>query len=87
MGTRTNRIAINARYAVIRCYQPARIERELLAQIFTLAGRGNDAPCEPGDDDLEPTNMAVIGLFNAAGAASIFDTNSQSPSAALEDVA
>ena len=42
--------ANTARYAVIRCYQPARVERELLAQVFELVGRSRDEHFEPSDD-------------------------------------
>lgn len=87
MATRTNRIAKNTRYAVIRCYQPVRIERELLAQVFDLARRRSDVRCELGDDDLERTDMEVKRLSNVGCVASHFGTNSQSPIATLEDAA
>lgn len=87
MATRRNQIASDTRYAVIRCYQPARIERELLAQVFDLAGRGSEARYDPGDDDVETTDMAVQEFPNVGCAASFFDANSHSLIATLEDAA
>ena len=87
MAKRTNRIANNTRYAVIRCYQPARIERELLAQVIDLAGRGNDARCELGDGHHLLADMAIPRFPNVSCVASHFDSNSQSPIATLEDAA
>lgn len=40
MSATTNRSRDSKRIAVIRSYQPIRIERELLAQVFDLAERG-----------------------------------------------
>lgn len=40
MQTTTKSCGKHAGFAVIRSYQPARIERELLAQVFDLAGHG-----------------------------------------------
>ena len=87
MDTRTNRTANNTRFAVIRCYQPARIEHELLAQVFDLAGRVSDGRCELVEDDHELTDMAIEGFPNVGCVASLFDCNSQSPIATLEDAA
>lgn len=87
MATRANRTPNDTPFAVIRCYQPARIERELLTQVFDLAGRRSDARCEQGDDDLEPTDMAPQRLPNVGCVASLFGTNSPSPIATLEDAA
>lgn len=87
MATHTNHNTNNIRYAVNRCYQPARIERELLAKVFGLVGRGNNAYCEPGDDDLEPTDMDAQKGPYVSSATSLFDTNSQSIIATLEDAA
>ncbi len=87
MALLTKRIANNTRYAVIRSYQPARIERELLAQVFDLAGRGSDVLSEPGDGDLETTDIAAEGLVNVGCATSLFESKSQPPIATLKDAA
>ena len=49
MSATTNRSRDSKRIAVIRSYQPIRIERELLAQVFDLAERGpSDASVHVG---------------------------------------
>ena len=47
------------RFAVSRVYQPARIERELLAQIFDLVERGVRQDFEPGGATQEPVVIAT----------------------------
>jgi hypothetical protein len=46
----TKRGQQGARFAVIRNYQPARIERELLAQVFEIVGRGSSHQVAVGTD-------------------------------------
>ena len=46
---------LSTRCAVIREYQPARIERELLAQVFDVAERGATLN-EPGDQDRQDSD-------------------------------
>lgn len=41
----------STQFAVIREYQPSRIERELLAQVFEVAERGCSAAGVAGDPD------------------------------------
>ena len=86
MNTNTKRSSIKSPYAVIRCYQPARIELELLAQVFGLVGRGNDDPLESFDSRLESADLACEG-----GAINDFDspisrTNNGARLAVLEEV-
>jgi hypothetical protein len=61
MTKATNRQLDSKRIAVIRSYQPVRIERELLAQVFALAENGlTDGPssdetlCEDADQATDP---------------------------------
>lgn len=43
----------HASFAVIRNYQPARIERELLAHAFEIVGRGSTRPESEADGNTE----------------------------------
>lgn len=43
-----------ARFAVVRNYQPARIEHELLVQVFEIVGRGAADQITVADDDKVP---------------------------------
>lgn len=61
MTRTTNRQLDSKRFAVIRSYQPVRIERELLAQVFALAESGlsggpsgNETLCEDADQAIDP---------------------------------
>ena len=75
------------RFAVSRVYQPARIERELLAQVFDLAGRGCNDHFEPSDDGQESAAMTVDGRSQGRLDSAVFSRNGRSQFAVLEDVA
>lgn len=87
MNQITKPVANAARYAVIRCFQPARIERELLAQVFDLVGRGKSDHFESSDYCQEPTGMAVNGDLKGGHAASFLSVNRHLPIAVMEDAA
>ena len=52
----------DAGFAVIRNYQPARIERELLAQVFEIVGRGTGDRFEPSTNCPKPAVVTTDGL-------------------------
>jgi len=79
----TKRIANSTRFAVNRVYQPARIERELLAQIFDLVEQG-------GRKDVarqEPLVSAFNAEPNGQFAPSTFGVNNSNQIVELEEVA
>ena len=55
MDVALNHRGKNARFAVIRNYQPARIERELLAQVFDIVHRSATMAADPAR--AEPTHV------------------------------
>lgn len=75
------------RFAVSRVYQPARIERELLAQIFDLVERGVRQDFEPGGATQEPVVVAIRVRSTDQVASSIVSINNASRTTELEDVA
>jgi hypothetical protein len=52
----------DAGFAVTRDYQPARIERELLSQVFEIVGRGTGDRFEPSANCPKPAVMSTDGL-------------------------
>ena len=75
------------RFAVNRIYQPARIERELLAQIFDLVERGRRKDLEPGRETQETVVIAARVRSADQIATSIASVNNSSRITELEDVA
>ena len=61
MDQTRNRSADSTRFAVNRVYQPARIERELIAQIFDLVEQSGRKNFALGDAPQKP----AIGVANA----------------------
>jgi hypothetical protein len=59
MSATTKRSRDSKRVAVIRSYQPIRIERELLAQVFDLAQRGlSDGSAGAGGNHVAADQVA-----------------------------
>jgi hypothetical protein len=61
----------NAGFAVIRNYAPARIERQLLAQVFDIVQQGEPlhvASLNHSDSVLDSTLSAALGEDSAANA-------------------
>jgi len=83
----TKKSSIRSDYAVIRSYQPARIERELLAQVFSLIGRGNDDPLESCGICQQSSDLALKGLSITDFDMPVSSTNDGSRHAVLEEVA
>lgn len=83
----TKRSANSTRFAVNRVYQPARIERELLAQIFDLVEQGGRSDFSLGDARQEPAVSAVNTVSNDQFATSIVGVNNSSQIVELEEVA
>lgn len=83
----TKRSTNGTRFAVNRVYQPARIERELLAQIFDLVERGGGKDLEPGSATQEPVVIAARVRSTDQIATSIVGIKSPSRIIELEDVA
>lgn len=52
----------DAGFAVTRDYRPARIERELLAQVFVIVGRGTGDRFEPSTNGPKPAVMTTDGV-------------------------
>ena len=75
------------RFAVSRVYQPARIERELLAQIFDLVERGVRQDFEPGGATQERVVIATRVRSTDQVVSSIVSINNASRTTELEDVA
>jgi hypothetical protein len=63
----------HARFAVIRNYQPARIERELLAHVFEIAGRST----APGQEVTELTQVSSHEAANLPREQEIGSTESR----------
>ena len=76
-----------ARFAVSRVYQPSRIERELLAQIFDLVERGVRQDFEPDGATQEPVVIATRVRSTDQVVPSIARINNSSRTTELEDVA
>ena len=53
-------------FAVIRCYQPTRIERELLAQVFELASHGVTSQSDSTGCPQQPRDRASQGTAEHA---------------------
>lgn len=87
MDTRTNRHTNSAPYAVIRCYLPTRIERELLAQVFDLVGRGRGPLSDPAYSGHQPTALSAIEHSNVRRSGPVLDTGSQPQTVIREDAA
>ena len=87
MDQLTKRSTNGTRFAVNRVYQPARIERELLAQIFDLVERGGRRSSESGDATQEPVVIAARVQSTDRIATSIVGVNNPSRITELEDVA
>lgn len=83
----TKRSTNGTRFAVSRVYQPARIERELLAQIFDLVERGGGKDFEPSGVTQEPVIIAARVRSTDHVATSIVGVNNPSRITELEDVA
>ena len=83
----SKQVVDSTRFAINRVYQPARIERELLAQIFDLVEQGGrknfafgDAPQEPA---IRVANAGLKGHF----APTIFGIDNPTQIVELEEVA
>lgn len=83
----TKRSTNGTRLAVSRDYQPTRIERELLAQIFDLVERGGRKDSEPSDAPQELVVIAARLRSADPVAASITGVKTAFRVAELEDVA
>jgi|688.fasta_scaffold157838_2 hypothetical protein len=83
----TKRRANGTRLAVSRDYQPARIERELLAQIFDLVERGVRKDSEPYDAPQEQVVIAARFRLENTIAASMTGGRNALCVTELEDVA
>lgn len=83
----TKRSTNGTRLAVSRHYQPARIERELLAQIFDLVERGGRKDSEPYDTPQEQVVIAARFRSEDTIAASMTGVRSAFRVTELEDVA
>ena len=83
----TKRSTNGTRLAATRNYQPARIERELLAQIFDLVDRGVRKDSEPYDAPQEQVVIAARFRLGNTIAASMTGGNSAVRVTELEDVA
>lgn len=87
MDTRTNRHTNSAPYAVIRCYLPTRIERELLAQVFDLVGRGRGPVNDPAYRGHQRIALSSIEHSNVRRSGSVLDMGSQPRAGIREDAA
>lgn len=83
----TKRSANRTHFAVNRVYRPARIERELLAQIFDLVEQGGRKDFSLGDARQEPVVSAVNAESNGVSATSIVGVNNPIQIIELEAVA
>jgi hypothetical protein len=83
----TKRSTNGTRLAVSRDYQPARIERELLAQIFDLVERGVRKDSEPYDAPQEQAIIAARFRSEDTIGASMTGVRSVFSVTELEDVA
>ncbi len=81
----TKRSTNGTRFSVNRIYQPARIERELLAQIFDLMERGGRKDFEPGGAAQEPVVIAARLRSSDQVATSIVGVNNPSRITELEN--
>ena len=75
------------RFAVSRVYQPARIERELLAQIFDLMERRGREEFEPSGATQEPVVIAARVRSTGQIPTSIVGVSNPSWITELEDAA
>ena len=75
------------RFAINRVYQPARIERELLAQIFDLVQQGGRKDLVLGDSRQEPSISAVNANSSRQVVTSNVVVNSSSQIIELGEVA
>jgi hypothetical protein len=58
MNSTTNNDRKDVEFAVIRSYQPTRIERELLAQVFELASQGVSSQSDATGSRQQPRARA-----------------------------
>lgn len=72
MGLEVNGRKSLASFAVIRSYQPTRIERQLLAQVFELAGRGSDT--SNADESQLDCDVSQAAVANKRGIPQPFET-------------
>jgi len=75
------------RFAVNRVYQPARIERELLAQVFDLVQQGGCKASALSDSSQEPAFSAGNAESSCQFVTSIVVVNGSSQIVELEEVA
>lgn len=83
----TKRSENRTRFAVNRSYQPARIERELLAQVFDLVEQARRKDFAHGDSRQEPVVSAVNAESNGQFATSIIGVNNSIQIVEMEEVA
>jgi len=83
----TKRSESRTRFAVNRVYQPARIERELLAQVFDLVQQGGRKDLALGDSSQEPAVSAGNAESSRQFVTSIVVVNNSSQIIELEEVA
>lgn len=79
--------ALSTRFAVNRDYQPARIERELLAQVFDLVKQNGLRVFSPGDGRHQPAITAASDGSQDLLASSSGITNDSPEVNELEEVA
>jgi hypothetical protein len=78
MHSTTNNDRKRVGFAVIRSFQPTRIERELLAQVFELASQGvnsqsdvtgsSQQPCDRASQGTSEHELAIPGAIDCRGA-------------------
>jgi len=61
MHSTTNNDRKSVGFAVIRSYQPTRIERDLLAQVFELASQGANSQSDAPGSRQQPCDRASQG--------------------------
>ncbi len=83
----TKRSKNSTRFTVNRVYQPARFERELLAQVFGIVEHGDRKGFARGDAHHEPVVSAVNSESNGQFATAIVGVNNPIQIIELEEVA
>lgn len=83
----TKRSENSTRFAVNRVYQPARIERELLAQVFDLVEQARRKDFALGDARQGPVVRAANAESNCQFATSVVGVNNPIQIVEMEEVA
>ena len=77
----------DASFAVIRNFQPARIERELLAQVFEIVGRGSSHQVDVSTNGQMHGDSATETTERSGVATAAIAETSNVPTTALERTA